>query len=125
MAVGDPLTARSRVATAIVLTLAVAAFGLTVWYVAPGLPYTLIGLSVAAVLLGGPLATRWPITPRRAFTSSAVWFLFGLPASYVFGTFVMYASLLLALSVAGLVLQPTLHRRLRSALVRSGRFDTP
>lgn len=115
MAVEDPFTARSKAATAITLTMAVAAFGLTLWYVWPGLPYTLIGLSVAALLLGVPLATRWPITPRRAATSAAVWFLGGVPGTYMFGTPVLYASLLLALSVAGLVLGPRLHRRLRSA----------
>jgi hypothetical protein len=115
MEVEDPFTERSCVATAVTLTLALAAFGSTLWYMWSGLPSTLIGLTIAAVLLGVPLTARWPITPRRAAVSAVVWFMVGLPGAYMFGTFVVYASLLLACAVTTFVLGVKLHRRLAAA----------
>lgn len=110
MAVDDPWTAPSKLATSILLTVALAALGLTSWYVWSGFPYTFIGLAMAGLLLGGPLVTRWPITPRRAGFSAAAWFVVGVPGSYMFGIPVILTSLVLALGVAGIVLRALLVR---------------
>lgn len=110
MAVDDPWTTPSKLATSILLTVALAALGLTSWYVWPGFPYTFIGLALAGLLLGGPLVTRWPITPRRAGFSAAAWFVVGVPGSYTFGIPVILTSLVLALGVAGIVLRALLVR---------------
>lgn len=115
MTLEDPFIERSRAATALTLILALAAFAATLWYLWSGLPFTLINLSIAGVLLGGAVAGRWPITPRRAAISAGVWLLVGLPGSYVFGVFVFYAALLLGGALATAVLAAKVRRRLSAA----------
>jgi hypothetical protein len=99
VATEDPWARPSKFVTVITLTLAIAALGVTSWYVWPGMPFTLVGLTVSTLLLGLPLATRWPITPRRAALSAIAWFVLGIPGGYLFGTAVLLASLLLGLGV--------------------------
>lgn len=101
MLVDEPWAAPSRSLTTIMVTLALTAFALTLWYLWPGLPFTLVGMASAGIALALPLATQWPITSRRAGLSAVVWFAVGLPGSYLFGTPLVVASLLLALGVGG------------------------
>ena len=90
----------SRAATAIVAIWSSIAFGLTTWYLWSGLLYTLVSLTAAVVLLRLPLASRWPLTPRRATISALAWFGVGIPGGYFFGTAIVFASVLMALSLA-------------------------
>ena len=101
----------SRAATALVAIWASIAFALTTWYLWSGLPYTLVSLTASAVLLGLPLATRWPLTPRRATISALAWFGVGIPGGYFFGTPIVFASVLMAISLATFSLGGCLWRR--------------
>lgn len=110
MSIADQFTQRSWVTTAITLTLALAAFAATLWYLRAGLPFALLNLAVAGLLLGGPLAAHWPITPRRAAVFALLWFAVGILFGYMFGAFVVYASLLLAIAVTTVVLAAIVRR---------------